>query len=240
MITYKQKDKYTIHVTVPYKLKDEFKREFPDAFWKPEDKVWRLFANAVVMERLDQFITTTQRPARKAAQLESIEYSYAEIKALELRSDALDRELTDLLEKEQDYDHVIDLLEQAKSKFGQQISLHRTLVARNKEKLAEIKRHIDTLIEDLDVSNDIRTMISAWKSYNGSLRYVGDAEIRAEFMEAQASLKESYHELLEHRGISLTTLLDLAAINWDDRSGPQPQIVARELYRKIALSQAAA
>lgn len=234
MISYTQKDKYTLHIKVPYALREEFKREFRDAIWNPDIKAWRLFSNAVIMERLDQFISIMTKPAANAAKLETLEYTYAEIKAVELRSIQLNDHIMAELEKLEPQEAVIARLAEVNDAFHTKGQAFKARVAEANARLRKFEKDINEIIEPLGVIQDIDCLIQAWARYSGGMGYYGVSELMSDFREAQESLKDSYSDILEHFGIGLDTLLELASLNWDDRRGPQPNVIAKDLYRKIS------
>lgn len=238
MITYSERDRYTLIVKVPYKIKDEFKRDFPGVRWDEKERGWILLANATVRERLSIFADRMSGPAKKAADLEFREYTYAEIKALEFRAAELQRTLTEDLDKAESLDTLLFKLNAAKSTFESVRAKHLNAVATGKAKLIELKATIDELMAPYDIDSDISTMSRAWKNYNGSLSYVGDAELRTDFDEAKASILDSYNDIYASTGVSLNTLKRLSEINWEDRSGPIPQVVCRDLYRDLTFPTA--
>lgn len=233
MITYSERDKYTLVVKVPYKLKDEFKRDFPGVRWDEKERGWILLANATTRERLSIFADRMAGPAKKAADLESREYTYAEIKSLEFRASELNRILSEDLERNEGLDSLLAKLKIATDVTEAVRAKHLEAVAVGRAKLAELKATVDELIAPYDVDSDISTMSRAWRRYNGSLSYVGEAELRTDFDEAKASILESYNEIYASTGVSLNTLKRLSEINWEDRSGPIPQVVCRDLYRDL-------
>lgn len=238
MITYTQKDKYTLHIKVPYALKNEFKREFPDASWNDTDKVWRLFSNAVIMERLDQFISTMDRPAKSAAKLDALEYTYAEIKAMELRSIQLDARIKTELAKLEPHEAIIAQFENIKDVFHAKGQAFKARIAEANVRLRQFEKDINEILEPLGVFEDIDCMKQAWVKYSGGLRYYDMSELKSDFCDAQESLKDSYNDIWDTYGMGLDTLLELAAIDWEDRRGPQPQVVAKGLYQKVKYAPA--
>lgn len=234
MITYKLIDKYTIHVDVPWKMKDSFRHNFPDATWNPEVKKWRLFKSDALLERLNTYQEKSASASTKARELEQIEYTYHEEVDLQRQCDKLDAEFDSLLASGKRLDALIAGLEATKAKHD--LKYQRNLAERTeaREKVRQVQMVIDKIIEPLEVKEDISALVSAWKALSGGLRYSSTSELRAEILEAQESLKDSYEMIRDNRGVVLNTLRILSEIPFGDKAGPEPQVVARELYRDVS------
>lgn len=246
MITYVQKDKYTLHVTVPFDLKDEFKREFPGVRWNPATKkgdkgFWILLVNDTIRERLDTFVSTMERPSRLAAHKDLIEYTYADIHRLQYEADMKVRSLEQRLSELESFDAVSARYVEAEAQMEKvltaledKIAVFEKTVKQGQESQRKISRQVDRVLGVLQVPQDIAILKKTWAQYSGGMSYSTSAELKADFEEAQSSIAEAYAEIKANYGICLETLKDLSEIAWDDRAGLPPHQVERDMYRKVS------
>ena len=215
MITY-IKNTELLRITVPYDLKDLFKRSFKTAKWNSNYKVWEITNNTRNENKLKQFINGT---ALLASEMETIKAEEQEAEFTENELSDLEKEVTQLRSKINSTRKNIESLKE----INESILSARETVKELKEELnsleterknekAKVEEFVDSLI-DTNKLGRISSLIAS-KARKSFLYATEKDDLRAELAYADEA-----KEILERAGFESNNLNKLAGtrINRLDR-----------------------
>ncbi len=215
MITY-IKNTELLRITVPYDLKDLFKRSFKTAKWNSNYKVWEITNNTRNENKLNQFINGT---ALLASEMETIKAEEQEAEFTENELSDLEKEVTQLRSKINSTRKNIESLKE----INESILSARETVKELKEELnsleterknekAKVEEFVDSLI-DTNKLGRISSLIAS-KARKSFLYATEKDDLRAELAYADEA-----KEILERAGFESNNLNKLAGtrINRLDR-----------------------
>ena len=217
MITYKQNSEGKFAVTVPFGIKDEFKKAFKSAEWDRFGKTWIVGARSE--SRLKQFIEGTQKAVDEfetaALLVSEISEINEKIEEENERIRKIDGKAKTIAELSEHLDEVRKLLESKREKHAEMVLKHDEKLNEANAKAEEIGKTIDAIINFKELDERHTIMIR-------SSRGVQSSE-REKFENAQESFAEA-SRLLREIGLRSREISELACVNWNrrtDRDNPK-------------------
>ncbi len=199
-----------MHVFFPFALKDNFRKEFPNATWVPARKAWRVGSRSA--KRLDQWMAAVASAAERIAVLDELQFSERELMRVTDVANTLATKLGGLTN---DLKRLLDVKDSLLAARTHLDDVRKSVAVKEKQ-IADEKAEIEALLEGII---DLRLCHELKKSFHYYHTQVG-AAARRHFNEVIAEI-DVERKKLRLAGYRLVALDYMSSANFNrfDRDG---------------------